>query len=291
MRILVTGSNGQLGNEIRVLAGDYPEFNFIYTDIDELDISDSLKVEEFCTATQPQVILNCAAYTAVDKAESDIQLAYLINETAVENIAKSAAAIGALMVHVSTDYVFDGRTCLPYTETDQTNPQSVYGRSKLAGEEAVIKYAANGIILRTSWLYSAFGNNFVKTMIKYGMEREELNVVCDQIGTPTYAKDLAKAILDILPLAIGQSGISVYNYSNEGVASWYDFAHMIITFAGINCKVKPIQTRDYPANAVRPSFCVLNKSKVKETFNITIPYWRQSVIDCIQRLKQQTTKF
>jgi dTDP-4-dehydrorhamnose reductase len=287
MKILITGSNGQLGNEIRVLAGDYPDFDFIYTDIGELDISDPHIVEEFCAAAQPEVIINCAAYTAVDKAESDQQLAYLINTTAVENLSKSATVIGALMIHVSTDYVFDGRTWIPYTETDQTDPQSVYGLSKLAGEEAVRKYAVNGIILRTSWLYSTFGNNFVKTIIKYGIEREELNVVCDQIGTPTYARDLAKAILDIIPLAIGQSGTSLYHYSNEGVASWYDFAHMIISFSEINCRVKPIQTKDYPVHAVRPPYSVLNKSKIKETFNISIPYWRQSVKDCILRLKQQ----
>ncbi len=287
MRILITGSNGQLGNEIRVLAENYPEYEFIYTDIDELDISEPNKVEDFFSANRPEAIINCAAYTAVDKAESDKHLAYLINTTAVENLCKAACQIDALMVHVSTDYVFDGKYWSPYVENDPTNPQSVYGRSKLAGEEAVWKYARKGLIIRTSWLYSAFGNNFVKTMIKYGTEREELNVVSDQIGTPTYARDLAKAILDIIPKALEMEGSSLYHYSNEGVASWYDFADMIIKFSGINCIVKPIQTKDYPVHAVRPCFSVLNKAKIKETFNITIPNWRESVKDCIQRLKQQ----
>jgi len=286
MKILVTGTLGQLGNEISVLSNEYPDFEFIFTDIDELDISDPLMVETFCTSYQPQVIINCAAYTAVDKAEEDESLAYLINTTAVENLSKSATAIGALLVHISTDYVFDGKNCIPYIETDPTNPQSVYGKSKLAGEEAVSKYASKGIILRTSWLYSAFGNNFVKTMIKYGSERDELNVVCDQIGTPTYARDLAKAILDIIPTAILQSGTSLFHYSNEGVASWFDFAHTIINLAKIKCTVNPIQTKDYPVKAIRPNFSVLNKSKFKETYKINIPYWSDSVKHCILRLKK-----
>ncbi len=288
MRILITGSKGQLGNEIKVLAKDYPDFEFIYTDIDELDITDPLKVEAFCVTNQPRVIINCAAYTAVDKAESDVLIATLINATAVENLSKSAAEIGALMVHVSTDYVFDGKGYLPYVETDQTNPQSVYGKTKLAGEEAVRKFAGKGIILRTSWLYSAFGNNFVKTMIKFGNEREVLNVVSDQIGTPTYARDLAKTILDIIPLSMEQSGTSIFHYSNEGVASWFDFARFIITFSEIKCDVKPIQTKDYPVHAVRPHFSVLNKAKIKEYYNLQIPYWSESVQHCILRLKQQT---
>jgi len=285
MKILVTGSNGQLGNEIRVLAKDYPDYEFIYTDIGELDITDSLKVDSFCAANKPHAIINCAAYTAVDKAESDDSLAYMINATAVENLSRSAAGIDALMVHVSTDYVFDGKTWIPYTETDQTNPQSVYGTSKLAGEDAVLNYAGKGIIIRTSWLYSAFGNNFVKTMIKYGTERDELRVVFDQVGTPTYARDLAKVILDILPSSIHQSGINLFHYSNEGVTSWFDFAQTIITLSGINCLVKPILTKDYPVSAVRPCFSVFNKSKIKETFDLTIPYWIDSVKDCLERLK------
>lgn len=285
MKILVTGSKGQLGNEIRVLAEGYPDFDFIYTDVDELDITDSLKVEEFFAVNQPQVIVNCAAYTAVDKAESDETTAYLINATAVENLAKSAALIGALIVHISTDYVFDGNSNLPYNESDKTNPQSAYGRTKLAGEDAVCQFASKGVILRTSWLFSAFGNNFVKTMIKYGIEREELNVVFDQVGTPTYAKDLAKVILDIIPSACLKFGVDLFHYSNEGVASWYDFAKTVITHSGISCEIKPILTKDYPLPAPRPCFSILNKSKIKEVYKINIPYWSDSVKDCIQRLR------
>ena len=286
MRILITGSNGQLGNEIRVLAGDYPDFDFIYTDIDELDITDPLEVETFFIKNLPQVIINCAAYTAVDKAETDESKAYLINATAVANLAKSAASIGALIIHISTDYVFDGKSYLPYVETDKINPLSSYGRTKLAGENAVQLNATKGIILRTSWLYSAFGNNFVKTMMKYGIERDSLNVVFDQIGTPTYARDLAKVILDIIPSAINITGMNLFHYSNEGVASWYDFARTVITFSGIRCEINPILTENYPLPAPRPFYSVLNKSKIKETFKIKIPYWSDSVKDCIQRLGQ-----
>ena len=286
MRILITGSNGQLGNEIRVLAGDYPDFDFMYTDIEELDITDPLEVETFFIKNLPQVIINCAAYTAVDKAETDESKAYLINATAVANLAKSAASIGALIIHISTDYVFDGKSYLPYVETDKINPLSSYGRTKLAGENAVQLNATKGIILRTSWLYSAFGNNFVKTMMKYGIERDSLNVVFDQIGTPTYARDLAKVILDIIPSAINITGMNLFHYSNEGVASWYDFARTVITFSGIRCEINPILTENYPLPAPRPFYSVLNKSKIKETFKIKIPYWSDSVKDCIQRLGQ-----
>jgi len=287
VNILITGSNGQLGNEIRILAEDYPDFEFLYTDIAELDITDPLKVDAYFVANQPQVIINCAAYTAVDKAESDEAIAYLINAKAVENLSKSASAIGALMVHISTDYVFDGKSYLPYNETDITNPQSAYGRSKLAGEDAVSQFAGKGLILRTSWLYSAFGSNFVKTMIRYGNERDELNVVFDQVGTPTYARDLARTILDIIPQALQHSGTELFHYSNEGVASWYDFARTVIAFSGINCEIKPILTKDYPLPAPRPCFSVLNKSKIKETYNIRIPYWSDSVKHCIDRLGQE----
>lgn len=285
MKILITGSNGQLGNEIRVLSENYPGFDFLYTDIEELDITDPSKVEAYFKANQPGAIINCAAYTAVDKAESNEATAYLINAKAVENLSKSAASTGALMVQISTDYVFDGKSYLPYSETDNTNPLSAYGRSKLAGEDAVRKFASKGIIFRTAWLYSAFGRNFVKTMTKYGNERDELKVVFDQVGTPTYARDLAKAILDIIPLALQHSGTDLFHYSNEGVASWYDFAKTVIALSGINCEIKPILTKDYPLPAPRPCFSVLNKSKIKETYNIRIPYWSDSVKHCIQRLK------
>jgi len=284
VRILVTGSNGQLGNEIRVLAGDYPDFEFIYTDLDELDISDGHMVEAFFVAKKPQVIINCAAYTAVDKAESDESKAFLINATAVKNLCESAASLDALIVQISTDYVFDGKSYLPYNETDKTNPLSAYGRTKLEGENAVFQYASKGLILRTAWLYSAFGNNFVKTMTKYGTERPGLNVVYDQVGTPTYARDLAMAILDIIPSAVEKPGVDLFHYSNEGVASWYDFARTIMSVSGISCDIKPILTKDYPLPAPRPSFSVLDKSKIKDVYNIEIPYWSDSVKDCIQRL-------
>jgi len=284
VRILITGSKGQLGNEIRVLAEDYPDYDFIYTDVEELDITNQLKVEAFFVEHKPQAIINCAAYTAVDKAETNEATAYLINATAVENLSKSAASVGALMVQISTDYVFDGKSYLPYNESDITNPLSAYGRTKLAGENAVFKFAGNGLVLRTAWLYSAFGNNFVKTMTKYGIEREELKVVFDQVGTPTYARDLAKAILDIIPSAAQHSGTELFHYSNEGVASWYDFAKIVIAFSGINCNIKPILTEEYPLPATRPCFSVLNKSKIKDAYKITIPYWSDSVKDCIQRL-------
>ena len=285
MRILVTGSKGQLGNEIRVLAEDYPDFDFLYTDVDELDITNRQMVEAYFVDNKPQAIINCAAFTAVDRAETDEITANLINAKAVENLAKSAASFDALLVHISTDYVFDGKSYLPYDESDKTNPQSAYGRTKLAGEEAVTQYASKAVIIRTSWLYSAFGNNFVKTMIKYGIERNELSVVYDQVGTPTYARDLAKAILDIIPSALQKSGIDLFHYSNEGVASWYDFARTVIALSGISCEIKPILTKDYPLPAPRPCFSVLNKSKIKEIYKIKIPYWIDSVKDCIQRLE------
>lgn len=285
MRILVTGSNGQLGNEIRELAWNYPGFDFLYTDVEELDITNRLKVKAFFEANQPQIVINCAAYTAVDKAESDEANAFLINAAAVENLARSAAEIDALIIHISTDYVFDGKSFLPIKENEPTNPSSAYGRTKLAGEEAVRLYASKGLIIRTSWLYSAFGNNFVKTMMKYGKERDELSVVFDQVGTPTYARDLAKVMLDIIPLSLEHTGTELFHYSNEGVASWYDFAQTIIAFSGLTCEIKPILTQDYPLPAPRPFFSVMDKSKIKETFKIKIPYWSDSVKACIQRLK------
>lgn len=285
MKILVTGSKGQLGNEIQALAKDYRDFEFLFTDVDELDITNSHQVDEYVKLHQPEAVINCAAYTAVDKAESDTEMAYRINHLAVENLAKSASAVNALIVHISTDYVFDGNNHTPYIESDSANPQSVYGKSKLAGEQAVYDFALKGVILRTSWLYSAFGANFIKTILRVGGEKKELNVVFDQIGTPTYAKDLSKAILDIIPRASKQNGVELFHYSNEGVASWYDFAKSIVSIAGLDCQIKPILSKDYPVSAPRPSFSVLCKSKIKETYGISIPYWLDSVNDCMGRLK------
>lgn len=284
MKILITGSNGQLGNEIKALAGSYPQYEFLYTDVDELDIANAASVTAFFELHNPAVVINCAAYTAVDKAETDPQMAYLVNAEAPGNLARAAAASDAFMVHVSTDYVYDGRNYRPYTETDELNPVSVYGKSKIAGENAVLQANGKGVIIRTSWLYSAFGNNFVKTMMKYGKERDSLNVVFDQIGTPTYARDLAKAILDILPEAMQDTGIEVYHYSNEGVASWFDFAKLIHKIAGITCQVNPIPTKEYPLPAERPFYSVLDKTKIKKRFSIEIPYWPDSATHCIERL-------
>ncbi|MEI6749152.1 MAG: dTDP-4-dehydrorhamnose reductase [Bacteroidales bacterium] len=284
MKILITGSKGQLGNELRELSGDFAQFSFLYTDVEELNITAEAEVDKYFAACKPDVIINCAAYTAVDKAETEESRAYLINATAVGILARMATKYKALLVHVSTDYVFDGTAFLPYQETDNTNPVSVYARSKYAGELAVAENATRAIILRTSWLYSAFGNNFVKTILKYGKERDLLNVVFDQIGTPTYARDLAKAILSIIPEVMQCNSVEVYHYSNEGVASWYDFAKAIIEISGLGCRINPIGTKDYPLPATRPFYSVLNKSKLKEKFGLEIPYWRDSVNHCIQRL-------
>ncbi len=284
MKILITGSNGQLGSEIKELAEGYPLYEFLYTDVNELNITDEASVNHYFALYNPDVIINCAAYTAVDKAETDEETAYLVNAVATGNLARASSECGAFMVHISTDYVYDGRNYIPYTETDKINPISVYAKSKAAGETEVHRANGKAVIIRTSWLYSAFGNNFIKTMMKYGKERDALNVVFDQVGTPTYARDLAKAILDSLPLAMAAEEIEVYHYSNEGVASWYDFAIAIHHFANINCKVNPIPTKDYPLPAERPFYSVLDKTKIKKKLAIEIPYWRDSIKNCIDRL-------
>ncbi len=284
MKILITGSNGQLGSEIRELESAYTHYEFLYTDIAELDITVSEKVNHFFELHSPDVVINCAAYTAVDKAENDEETAFRVNALATGNLARAASDSGAFMVHISTDYVYNGTNYSPYIESDVINPVSVYAKSKAAGEDAVQMAGGKAIIIRTSWLYSAFGNNFIKTMIKYGKERDSLNVVFDQVGTPTYAHDLAKAILDILPLAMIDERIEVYHYSNEGVASWYDFAKVIHQFANITCLVNPILTQEYPLPAARPFYSVLDKTKIKKKFLLEIPYWKDSVKHCIDRL-------
>ncbi|NVO19539.1 MAG: dTDP-4-dehydrorhamnose reductase [Bacteroidetes bacterium] len=284
MKILVTGAKGQLGNELKELALKYPDYRFLFTDVEELDITDAKTVNAFVAADQPEVIINCAAYTAVDKAETDEESAFRVNATAPANLAKAAKKHNILLVHISTDYVFDGKVYLPLKETAPTQPVSVYAKSKFAGEQEVLKHASRALVIRTSWLYSAFGNNFVKTIMKYGAERGKLNVVFDQTGTPTYAHDLAKMILEILPAAKEIKGVQIFHYSNEGVASWYDFAKAIIELSGINCIVNSIESKDYPRPAVPPFYSVLDKQKIKETFGIEIPYWRDSLKDCIRRL-------
>ena len=288
--ILVTGAYGQLGNEVRILSANYPEYNFMFTDVDSLDICDKDELIDFVTGNDIRYIINCAAYTAVDKAEDDAELCEKINATAVKNLGLAAAEAGAGIIHVSTDYVFDGTSCRPYTEDMPTKPCSVYGKTKLKGEKNLLKVCPNAIIIRTAWLYSPFGNNFVKTMIKLGSERESLNVIFDQVGTPTYAEDLADAILKAMDQTIDTDHDKggVYHFSNEGVCSWYDFTIKIHEIAGITtCKVNPIETKDYPTKAARPHYSVLNKSKIKQTFNITIPHWETSLKNCIKELSEQ----
>jgi dTDP-4-dehydrorhamnose reductase len=284
MNILVTGANGQLGNELRVLAPDYPALHFTFTDVAELDITHPEALEAFVADLHPDVIINCAAYTAVDKAEQEYDTALLINATAAGNLAKAAAQSGALLVHVSTDYVFDGKAYRPYAEDSPTGPVSAYARTKFEGERQVAALATNALIIRTSWLYSSFGHNFVKTIMKYGRERGKLNVVADQVGSPTYARDLASAILQIITHHPLVDGTAVYHYSNEGVASWYDFARAIVELAGIDCVVNPITTEEYPLPAARPFYSVFSKTKIKATFGIEIPHWRDSLQQCIHLL-------
>jgi len=273
--ILVTGSRGQVGSEIEALASKY-EYTFLFTDKDELDITDYKAVKEFSLSNKIDIIINCAAYTAVDRAEDEQELAKKINYLGVENLAKVSKESNISFIHISTDYVFNGRNFRPYLETDKTNPQSVYGETKLEGERALIEInPKNSIIIRTSWVYSSHGNNFVKTMIRLGAERDSLGVIFDQIGTPTYAKDLAKSILDIIP-KIKNSKVEIYNYSNEGVASWYDFAKEIMRMAKLDCEINPIETKEYLTPANRPHYSLLNKSKIKKEFNIQIPFWKDS---------------
>ncbi|MFC1734113.1 dTDP-4-dehydrorhamnose reductase [candidate division KSB1 bacterium] len=285
-QILITGSNGQLGKSFERISKDYPNYNLIYTDIEELDITDKNAIKNCLSDISIKIIINCAAYTAVDKAEEDHDQAMKINATAAGYLAQIAADKNIPLVHISTDYVFNGKNYLPYNETDPTNPDSKYGHSKLAGEKEIIKYANKAVIIRTSWLYSEFGHNFLKTMLKYGKEREELRVVYDQIGSPTYARDLAHTIFEILPKIMDQSNkIEIYHYGNEGAISWYDFAKAIMEISGTTCNVFPIETKDYPLPAARPHYSVLNKKKIKDTFGLEIPYWKDSLIDCINNLK------
>jgi dTDP-4-dehydrorhamnose reductase len=285
-RILITGANGQLGNEMRLLAKEYENFTFDFTDIAELDLCNAEAVMEYCERTKPAYIINCAAYTAVDRAEDDIELCRKVNRDAVENLAKAATVVGAKVLHVSTDYVFDGSNTTPYLETDPVCPASAYGRTKLEGEEVLQAFCKDYIIVRTAWLYSEFGTNFVKTMIRLGKEKEALNVVSDQIGSPTFARDLADALMDIVSAAEkGNFKTGIYHYSNEGICSWYEFTLKIHELAGITtCKVSPIPAKDYPAKAPRPAYSVLSKEKIKADYGIHIPAWEESLADCIAKL-------
>jgi dTDP-4-dehydrorhamnose reductase len=281
LNILVTGSNGQLGSELRKLSLNY-NYKFYFTISKNLDISNHQKIRNFIIENNIDTIINCAAYTAVDKAEEEKELANKINHIDVKNLAMLSNEFGIKLIHISTDYIFDGKSFKPYNEEDTVNPNSIYGSSKLDGEKAILDYnLKNSIIIRTSWVYSSFGNNFVKTMIKLGKDKNELDVIFDQVGTPTYARDLAKTILDILP-NIKNKKVEIYNYSNEGVLSWYDFAKEIMKMAKIDCTINPIETFQYLTPAKRPHYSLLNKSKIKKEFNITIPYWKDSLDECLK---------
>jgi len=284
--ILVTGSNGQVGSELQALSPAY-EYNFYFTDRDSLDITDKSAVEEFVKNNEITTIINAAAYTAVDKAEEDKENADKINHLATKYLAEIAKENDIKLIHISTDYVFDGKNYKPYNEDDATSPNGVYGATKLAGEK--VMQAVNpkdSIIIRTSWVYSSYGANFVKTMLRLGKERENLGVIFDQVGTPTYARDLARTILDILP-RITNEDVAIYHYSNEGVLSWYDFAKEIMRMAKIECVINPIETKEYPTPATRPHYSLLNKAKIKKDFNITIPYWKDSLDNCLKVLGER----
>lgn len=281
LNVLVTGSKGQLGSEIQALSIDYA-YNFIFTDKEELDICNEEAINSFVHQNAINIIINCAAYTAVDKAQEDEEIADKINHQAVHYLAKISKEKNIKLIHISTDYVFDGQNFRPYIETDVTAPQGVYGQTKLDGEKALLSInPTNSIIIRTSWVYSSFGANFVKTMLRLGKEKESLGVIFDQVGTPTYARDLAETILQILP-KIENKNVEIYNYSNEGVLSWYDFAKEIMRMAKLNCVINPIETKAYPTPAKRPHYSLLNKTKIKEKFNMSIPYWKDSLDVCLE---------
>lgn len=283
MNILVTGCNGQLGNEIQLLEREYPQHQWYNTDVQELDITDVNAIRQFVLEHQIDGIINCAAYTAVDKAEEQEELCTKLNAEAPAYLASAVGSRGGWMIQISTDYVFDGTSHVPYVEDDDTCPNSVYGRTKLVGELNVQKLCEKSMIIRTAWLYSTFGNNFVKTMIRLGKERPELGVIFDQIGTPTYARDLAVAIMTAINKGIVPG---LYHFSDEGVISWYDFAKAIHRIAGITtCHVKPLHTAEYPTPARRPHYSVLDKTKIKKVYGIEIPYWEESLRDCIEKLK------
>ena len=287
MKILVTGANGQLGSEIEALGSTYPTFEFVFSDLPELDICNLALLSDFVKENEIQTIINCAAYTAVDKAEEDTELAKLVNATAVGNLVAVAEEKNLKLIHISTDYVFDGTSHIPYAEEIPVSPLGIYGATKREGEEYVINSSSNSILIRTSWLYSSFGNNFVKTMLRLGNERDNLGVIFDQVGSPTYARDLAQVCLEILSKSgrLDAQG-KVYHFSNEGVASWYDFAKAIMEMGEVDCQVNPIESKDYPTPAARPYYSVLNKSKIKADFGIQIPYWRDSLKDCIDKLNK-----
>lgn len=282
--ILVTGANGQLGSELNIISA-YEAFEFIFTDIDELDLTNASAVNSFFNTQKIDFCINCAAYTAVDKAEKNVESARLINVDAVQNLAEACTINNTYLIQISTDFVFRGDSFLPLTEEIKPDPISVYGFTKLEGENIALKTNKRTIVIRTSWLYSSFGNNFVKTMMRLGKERDELGVIVDQIGTPTYASDLAKVIIDIIKNTDLEDKCGLYHYSNEGVASWYDFAKSIFDIKSIDINLNAINTSQFPTPAKRPAFSVMDKSKIKNSFNIKIPYWRDSLSLCLDLLE------
>ena len=282
MNILITGCKGQLGNEMLLLEAKSPQHTYFNTDVDELDITDREAIGAFVEENQIDGIVNCAAYTAVDKAEENQELCDLLNHVAPGYLAEAIERRGGWLIQISTDYVFDGTNHIPYVETDPVCPNSVYGRTKLAGEQAAQQACSRTMIIRTAWLYSTFGNNFVKTMIRLGREKSELGVIFDQIGTPTYARDLAVAIFAAINQGVKPD---VYHFSNEGVISWYDFTKAIHRLADIkDCHVRPLHTSEYPTPAARPHYSVLDKTKIKQTYGLEIPHWEESLAECVKVL-------
>ncbi len=292
-KILLSGATGQLGQSFQQLAGQYPQYAFTFASRSHLDLSQTASIEAYCQQHTFDLIINCAAYTAVDQAESDAELADAINHLAVQKLAEVAAQQQVKFIHISTDYVFNGVQHRPYVETDMVAPSSVYGATKLAGEQALLKaMPSNALIIRTSWVYSPFANNFVKTMLKLGEQRDSLTVIFDQVGTPTYAPDLAEAIMQMIAtdgFKQPNNPTEMYHYSNEGVCSWYDFAKTIFELSGTVCAVSPIETKDYPTPAKRPAYSILNKAKIKRQFGLTIPYWKDSLRRCISVLQEKTS--
>jgi dTDP-4-dehydrorhamnose reductase len=285
--ILITGSEGQLGNELRLLSRKYYGYDFSFADIKELDLTNSERTKDFIGKLSPDWIINCAAYNLVDKAETDSESAILVNSTAVSNITSAIMGTDCRFIHVSTDYVYEGVSNTPYNEESPVNPLSAYGRSKLAGEKNALLHPSS-MVIRTAWLYSSFGKNFVKTMLRLGKEKESIPVVFDQTGTPTYAADLAGAIMTIIAGVIRNQfafKAGIYNYSNEGVCSWFDFAHEVMKFAGLECRIDPILSKDFPQAAKRPSYSVMDKSKIRENYGLSIPHWRDSLENCMKLIE------
>lgn len=287
MKIDVLGANGQLGNEIRCLSQNYPSYHFVFSDLEDVDICLSESLQQHFEKVRPDVVINCAAYTQVDKAESDRDAAEAVNHKAVELLASFSKTYDFFLFHISTDYVFDGQAYRPYLETDVPAPISVYGSTKRRGEEAIIRIAERAVIIRTSWLYSSFGNNFVKTMLRLGKEKSELRVVSDQIGSPTYAADLALVVMRLMPYVSQIDEVIIFNFTNEGVCSWYDFARTILSRSQIPCKVTPIGSSEYPTAAKRPYYSVLNKQKIKNFLSMEIAHWEDALSRCLSILKDR----